>query len=173
MLDADIALFVFSLRNGFFDSVSCFFQGYLNIFVMALLVALFFLRKKDRVLVVPWFLSYFFLGVGFILLKFFIGRMRPHEVLEIVKVSCIDYSIGFWNTSFPSFHSALVFLALPFFVKAYGKKGYLWLVFAVLYSFIRIYTGFHYFSDLVVGALIGYFVAVGFLKIEFFKKWKF
>ena len=85
------------------------------------------------------------------ILKLLIQRPRP-EILPLLQAT---------SFSFPSGHAAVVFAALPFLNSPY------WLIFAVLVSFSRIYLGVHYLSDVLFGALIGYFIG---LLIK--KKWR-
>ena len=87
------------------------------------------------------------------LLKILFGRFRPLEAL-------VNYS----NFSFPSGHATVIFSILPVFVKKYPKFKYIFYALVGLVLWNRIYLGVHYFSDLIFGALIGYFMGWFFVK---------
>ena len=84
-------------------------------------------------------------------LKVLIGRLRPFEALESVRI------VGIWHTStfsFPSTTTMFAFgFALPIF---YGEPrlGLLLICAASFIGFSVIYTGFHYPADVIVGVLL-------------------
>lgn len=62
--------------------------------------------------------------------------------------------------SFPSGHAAFYF-ALAFAVYLYHKKaGAFFLTGAALISISRVAGGIHYPSDILAGAILGYFTAI-------------
>jgi len=75
-------------------------------------------------------------------------------------------SFNVWDFSFPSFHTAIVFCALPIIKKEFTKFWYFWLIFAILVSFSRVYFGVHYFSDILFGAFLGYLIGLLLIKLE-------
>jgi len=76
-----------------------------------------------------------------------------------------------WNFSFPSFHAMLVFCSIPIISKKFPKFKYVWIIFASLVAFSRVYFGLHFLSDIVVGGLIGYLSGMIVIKLE--EKYKF
>lgn len=96
------------------------------------------------------------------IMKNVIERPRPFLVLQ--DVSTVYTSSGF---SFPSTHSAMVFLAAVILTKCFGK-GVIFYFIAVLVAISRIYLGLHYPSDVFVGGLIG--VLTGLIIVHFGKK---
>jgi len=59
-----------------------------------------------------------------------------------------------------------VFSALPILNKKFNKLKYIWLVFACLVAFSRVYFGVHYMSDVLTGALVGYLIGLSAVWIE-------
>ncbi len=95
------------------------------------------------------------------LMKLGIARPRP-EIIHFIKTS---------TSSFPSGHTAGVFAILALMQEEFPIGRWLWLSFAILVGFSRIYLGVHYLSDVLAGALLGYLVGYFILKLE--KKNKF
>lgn len=89
-------------------------------------------------------------------LKIVINRPRPFATYEdIIKLSSGE------SPSLPSGHSAEVF-ALAFsmlFILKNKTAFYVFLFWAILVGYTRMATGVHYFSDVLVGAVIGVFMA--------------
>jgi len=121
-------------------------------------------EKKDHWFLVPmlcvsglsWFLSEIVLKMGF-------GRMRPSLLSEtfIVGTSPVSYS-------FPSTHAMLAF---AFAVLLSGKepKWRWWLILlATLIGLSRIYLGYHYPMDVVVGGLLG--LGIGFSIVRIYNR---
>lgn len=84
-------------------------------------------------------------------LKFILNRPRPSGELT-----------GFlmnerFNSSFPSGHTSRAFFLAPIMSFKRGKKVF-WYSLAGLVAFSRIYLGFHHFTDIVGGMVIGTFV---------------
>jgi len=101
------------------------------------------------------------------LLKIAVQRQRPFQ-LGLVSVLPIleKASHEIWNSSFPSFQSMLVFCAVPILSKEFPKFKYVWISFACLVAFSRIYFGLHFLSDVIAGGLIGYLLGLVIVKAE-------
>ena len=67
------------------------------------------------------------------------------------------YQVGANNTAaFPSLHAAFPFLSFLFLRRAFGRIGWLSFAYFLLVSFSIIYTGDHYFVDVLSGILFAY-----------------
>jgi membrane-associated phospholipid phosphatase len=60
----------------------------------------------------------------------------------------------------------LAFCAVPILSKEFPKFKHIWIIFASLVAFSRVYFGLHFLSDVIVGGLIGYLVGLIILKFE-------
>ncbi len=87
-----------------------------------------------------------------IILKNWIGRTRPYEIIPELTVLVSPQS----DFSFPSGHAASAFaVAVVLFVRLPKRYGIPALVLASLISFSRLYIGVHYPSDVLAGILLG------------------
>ncbi len=103
------------------------------------------------------------------------------DVLKIVFVRPRPSDVGggwFLSTpadkwGFPSKHASTSF-ALATSVVLYKKAlGWIAIIFALLISFSRIYLGAHYWSDVIVGAVLGIIIAFATDKaMNYFEKSK-
>lgn len=113
-------------------------------------------EKRDKRFFLPlgiagvasWFISE-------ILLKLFVVRLRPSNVLDNVHV------IGFPNGySFPSTHTTLAFaLAVVLSYKEPRYRPYFFGL-AILVAFSRTYLGYHYPGDVLAGLFLGWLIGV-------------
>jgi undecaprenyl-diphosphatase len=107
------------------------------------------------------FLGIFFTAVTVLALKFLIKRPRPEGEWGKVYRSSDPHS-------FPSGHAARMFmLTVIMLLTGYWFIGLIMLVWALLVVISRVGLGVHYFSDVVVGGLIG--VVMGFLAVGVFE----
>lgn len=171
--DAEIVKGVSFLRNAVFDD---FFLGVSfissDIIIFFFLTSLFLWRENKRKWILPlWATLALSAIIGFIL-KIAVQRQRPYQ-LGIVSVLPIleKASHSLWNFSFPSFHAMLVFCAIPILASQFKKFKYIWIVFAALIGFSRIYFGVHFLSDVIVGGILGYALGVVVMKFEQEYKW--
>lgn len=166
--DFDIVRLVSSMRNSLFND---FFIGITNIssklIIFFFLTSLFLWKEHKRKWILPLWITLCLSVVVSFLLKFAVQRLRPYQ-LGIVSILPVleKASHLIWNFSFPSFHAMFVFCAIPILSKNFPKFKYVWIVFAGLVAFSRIYFGLHFLSDVIAGGLIGYLLGAIIIKIE-------
>ena len=165
--DAEIVSLIPFLRN---EILTSFFMGITfvsSILIIFLFLTLLFIKEKKRKFLVPLWASLFFSTlIGFIL-KISISRLRPYQQDLISVVSgAVESSHVIWNYSFPSFQAMMVFSAIPFLSKEFPRFKYVWIVFACLVAFSRVYLGVHFLSDVITGAFLGYLIGYFFLRLK-------
>jgi undecaprenyl-diphosphatase len=125
----------------------------------------------------------FFLGI--LVYWFAPAKANRRMVLQSLVAACISLTIGGWlaqlfyhdrpfvthvvfqliqhpaNASFPSDHATGTFVIATAIWLYRKKEGTVWLFVAGCIAFSRIWVGVHYPSDVVVGAILGIFSAVG------------
>ena len=170
--DSEIVEGVSLIRNNFLND---FFMGITfvssEVIIFFFLTSLFLWREHKRRWILPLWLT---LGLSVIfgfLLKIAVQRPRPFQtgivsILPVLEES--NYLV--WNFSFPSFQAMLAFCAVPILAKEFPKFKYVWIIFAGLVAFSRIYFGLHFLSDVIAGGIIGYLLGVFIVKLEKEKK---
>ncbi|MEK6741814.1 MAG: phosphatase PAP2 family protein [Nanoarchaeota archaeon] len=157
--DHRISVLVSLIRNSILDN---FFMGITfvsSILIVFLFLTLLFVRENKRKWILPlWVTLVANVIVGF-LLKVVVQRQRPYQ-LELVSVAqgLAENAHKVWDFSFPSFQAMMVFCAVPLLSKEFPKFKYVWVIFACLVAFSRVYLGVHFLSDVIAGALIGYMI---------------
>jgi len=161
-----------SLINGFMIWVT---NIWTTITIFLLITTLFLWKEKKREWIPPLWISIGLTAVATILIKIIVSRTRPFEALALPLIKGVEYTSAAWNTSFPSLHAAAVFSLVPILDKEFPKIKWFWIILAVIISLSRIYTGAHYISDVIAGALIGIVISNTVIKLEKkyhpFRKW--
>lgn len=91
------------------------------------------------------------------------GRLRPFEVIDNLRLIIPPPS----GASFPSSHATTSFAAafvLYHFNKAYGIYA---LILAFFIAISRVYLCVHFFSDILIGSILG--LTIGFIAFKFVK----
>jgi undecaprenyl-diphosphatase len=160
------------LRTNWLDN---FFLGLTfvssEIILFFILTSLFLWTEKKREWIFPlWVCLGSSVVVSFIL-KVIFHRARPFQlgIVELIS-NLTSSSYEVWNFSFPSFQSMLVFSAIPILIYQFPKLKKIWIAFAVLVAFSRVYFGVHFFSDVIAGGIIGYILGNEIIKLEKDKK---
>lgn len=168
--DRSIALFFFGLRGGFLDVFAAVFTTYLGAITLIILSGIIILVINKRLLL-ALAVSYGATAVISSIFKILLMRIRPYVALELTRIPGVNYSFQYWNTSFFSWHAAVAVAALPFFLLTKSRWKYLWLIFIVLTVFFRVYTGVHYFTDVIFGIIAGLLISYYLISLE--KRYKF
>lgn len=157
-LDKNAKYLVSSIKNNLFDIIFGWFTNFINVFVIFILITTLFLwGEKKREWIFPLWLSFLISIILSYIIKIIILRPRPVEISQI---------LAGLNYSFPSLHAAVSFAALPILNKEFSKLKFFWFLFACLVGFSRIYFEYHFLSDVVFGAFLGYFIGVFVVHIE-------
>lgn len=161
--DKWIALFTASHRSLFLDKIFIFVIDYVSIyfFISALLVCIIFRKRKY---LKPYLIALSISAILIILIKIIANRARPFIALGIDRIPDISYTFSSWNQSFPSWHAVSFFFMIPFISSKYRP---LWFILAAIIAVSRIYSGVHYLSDVLFGALLGYLISK--ICIDYFK----
>ncbi len=173
IFDVQIIQGVSLLRNNFFND---FFLGITfvssEIVIFFFLTSLFLWKENKRRWILPLWLTLFLSVVVSFILKFGIHRARPFQQGLVSVLLILEKSSHLiWNFSFPSFQAMLAFCAVPILAKEFPKLKYVWIVFAGLVAFSRVYFGLHFLSDVIAGGLMG--LILGWAMISLENKYKF
>jgi|TARA_Y100000310_G_scaffold334238_1_gene413585 undecaprenyl-diphosphatase len=162
LIDDQISLFLNFIRNNIFNSISLVINYIDTIIIFILMTLILYFIKKRKEILLMW-AAFFTSGVFSLIIKLVIGRARPFITLSLDMIKGIDYNFAIWNSSFLSWHAASLFVVYPFLNN---KVKYYWLIFALILAFNRIYTGFHYMSDVIAGIMLGHATAWFFIYIN-------
>lgn len=106
------------------------------------------------------FLGIFFTAVTVLIIKFSVKRPRPESDWGQIYRSSDPHS-------FPSGHAArATMLTVIILLSGFWPLGLAMLIWAALVQIARVGLGVHYFSDVIVGTIIG--ILMGFLAVWVF-----
>ena len=173
IFDDRIIHYVSLFRNNFLTE---FFLGITfvssEIIIFFFLTSLFLWKEHKRRWIIPLWLTLFLSAVVSFILKFGVHRLRPFQQELVSMLAILEKSSHLvWNFSFPSFQAMLAFCAVPILAKEFPKFKYVWIIFAGLVAFSRVYFGLHFLSDVIAGGLIG--LILGWLVITLEDRYKF
>ncbi len=166
--DSDIVKGISHIKNAFLDKALMALTFTSTEIIIFFILASIILWSKNRA---KWIMPLWFTGVlSFIasfILKISIQRPRPFQ-LGLIEISSflIKNSYYLWDFSFPSAQTMFVFCTIPILSKEIPKLKYAWIALACLVGFSRIYFGFHFLSDVIAGAAIGYLFGALIISIE-------
>jgi len=171
IFDNQISIFFQSLRNPILNyllSIFAFETG--TMIILFAITSLFLFKEKKKEWILPLWITAATSAIITFILKILIQRPRPFQEGVIYAVplaqTLLGSTITLWNFSFPSFQATLAFCALPILDKEFKKLKYAWIVIALIISLSRVYFGVHYMSDVIFGAIIGYLIGLGVVKIK-------
>src|SRR3989344_686865 len=168
VFDSLIVQNISKIRNVFLDEV---FLGITfissEIIIFFFLTSLFLWQEHKRKWVLPLWLTLGASAIISFLLKISVQRLRPFQQdLVSIPGMLASRSYEIWNFSFPSFQAMLVFCALPIISKEFPKIKWVWIIFAILVAFSRVYFGLHFLSDVIVGGILGYLIGALVIRAE-------
>ncbi len=164
--DQQINLFFEGIKFPIFDAIFSIITNFGVVVLVMLVVPSFIFYKKNKKLIYLLFLTFIASFILAFIIKLIFLRQRPMEAFTYPFLNIINYS-------FPSMHAMVIFSLLPILIKYSPKQKFFWVSFGLLATFGRIYFGFHFLSDVVFGALFGYFVGDWLLELyEKGKLWK-
>ena len=164
--DSAISFFLSGIQNNILNQI-LFVITLLGstIMILFILTSVFMWHEHKRKWIPALWLSLLLSAITSIFFKVFIQRVRPMDI-GFPTLARFYSSFSFWNTSFPSFHAAAAFSALPILDKEFPRFKFFWLGFAILVAFSRIYFNLHFLSDVIAGALLGYLIGLFFVRLE-------
>ena len=154
--DNQILDFIFSLNLGFLKIVMVLLDHWVTNAILFLVIPTIILFRKRNKLIFLW-LSLVLSFLVATILKILVARERPDLAL-----------ISEDTFSFPSRHAIIAFTILPFMFKE--TRSWYWWIIAIFIGLSRLILGIHYLSDVIAGALIGYYI--GYFLLIFYKKRK-
>lgn len=163
ILDHELFLAINSNHSPYLDRFMVIISSKILWTVVLLLVGFIIYRNRKRIIdVIFYFLSVFTaMGITYIV-KFFVLRPRP---IHIEAWEGKIHAIGSYSEehySFFSSHASSSFAIAIFaflILKTQRLYGIIAIIWAALVSYSRIYIGKHFPGDVMVGILVGSFVA--------------
>jgi len=150
-LDSQIMSLVSLIKTPFLNTIFSwifFVEKEIIFYPLIIFSTTIILLLKDKRKIVLYGLNLIIIAIIGLTLKFVVARPRPNLSS---------------NHSFPSGHSALLFASLPF-LKSKGLC-LAWFILSCVFVSARIWMGMHYPSDIIAGAILGYYIPLLVQKI--------
>lgn len=147
------------IKNSFFDYTLSIFSNTFSLFLPLVIITsayLYFKNKKEGI--IPLWITLILTTIVVYLIKFLVHRPRIIGEMYTSFLHIPDYS-------FPSAHAALAFAILAIIDEEMNDVKIVWLMLAILITFSRVYFSYHYLSDVLFGALIGYLMGILVFKV--------
>ena len=157
-LDAQVNLFFKDVKFPIFDFALSTITNFGVVVLVMLAIPTIIIHKKNKKASCLLWLAFAISLVLAFLIKLIVLRQRPENAFTYSFIRVLNYS-------FPSMHSMAVFSLLPLLATYLPRQKTFWTAFAFLAAFSRIYFGLHFLSDVVFGALLGYFIGYSLLKL--------
>jgi len=107
-------------------------------------------------------------GILVIIIKVIFARYRPPKFINEELYGFNWFDVGYIVNSFPSGHSTTAFSVFVSLAMLFPKYRWPFVIFASLIALSRVALGVHYFSDILVGSLLGTLVSL-YLYSKFYK----
>lgn len=153
----------YPLLFNFFYTITLLGEVYVFVWIALLLIIALMINRRP---LFAFILSVVTTGILEWLIKTIIQRPRPFEAMHINNMVTTSMS------SFPSGHTMIFFSIIPIISKNFPKTRIILWTLAILVGISRLYLGVHYLSDVVAGAIFGYFIGWTFMKIGEKYAWK-
>lgn len=149
--------------HGIAKFITKFGEGYFP----GILFVIFLFNKKYNKYASGIFYSFMFSGLTVIILKYIFGRERPYYDWNPLHINGIIHNINNGNIfksifeSFPSGHTITIFALIGFLItKVPIKKNikFLIIILGILVGFSRIILSYHWFSDVFMGGVLGFYI---------------
>lgn len=147
IFDAEILNLVIQNRIALLSPIMIWMEYAGHQFIISVIITLLFLYKRKYSGLIALWTTLITTVISTYLLKYIIQRPRP----------LVDALIQKSGYSFPSGHTAVAFSVLPLLEREYPRLKYIWFFIAFLIAFSRLYLGVHLPSEIIAGAIIGYF----------------
>lgn len=171
--DGDFLIYIQEhIRCGFLDYIfpNITFLGTAGAFWIVLTAILLFFRKTRRAGVCSAFALIGSLLLNNCLLKPLVGRVRPYEVVEGLRLIGAKAS----DSSFPSGHAAASVASAAAMCRFLKKRFSIPLVvLALMIAFSRLYIGIHFPTDVLAGVLDGILLGIlgCVIEAQMYRRW--
>ncbi len=168
-LDTDLFLYLNSFHSGFWDTIMLMVTRKETWIPLYCIIAYYFIKQyRSKSILILIFLALTILASDqvSVLIKHIVGRLRPvynpaieHMVHNVLRKG--------GKYGFVSSHAANTFAIYVFTSRIFKNRSYgiLMLAWALLLSYSRIYSGVHYPTDILCGAVLGWFLGWIFYRI--------